>query len=181
MRAVWNDHYLLYLSLTIIPQSHVDSTYVYVGTVERLHHRHTNPQSQYKDVPTSVRKSTFFAQTKPSHSLIVQVSTKGHLQMSKNLSNPLLITGTTHLHRSGWALSLTTIRTWEVNFKQAYRMCSSKVYLDSRLCFADSSASFTGGPGFSNQPSQPRSSPMEDTLFEINQTGLSPMWYDRHP
>ena len=176
MRAVWNEHYLLYLSFSNILRSHVDSAYIYVGTVERLHHRHTNSKSQYKDVPTSVRKPTFFTLTTPPHSLIVLVPLKGHLQMSKNLSNPLLITGTTHLHRSGWALSLITIRTWQVNFKRAYRMCSSKTYLDSLLYSANFSASFTGGPGFSNQPSQPRSSPMEDTLFEINQTGLSPMW-----
>ena len=60
MRAVWNNHYLLYLSFTNILRSHVDSAYIYVGTVERLHHRHTNCKSQYKDVPTSVRKINLF-------------------------------------------------------------------------------------------------------------------------
>ena len=60
MIVVWNNHYLLYLSFANTLRSHVDSAYIYVGTVERLHHRHTNCKSQYKDVPTSVRKLNLF-------------------------------------------------------------------------------------------------------------------------
>lgn len=41
--------------------------------------------------------------------------------------------------------------------------------------------SLTGHPGFSNQPSQHQSPSIEDTIFEMNQTGLSPMWRDPSP
>ncbi|CAF9943215.1 MAG: hypothetical protein ALECFALPRED_010847 [Alectoria fallacina] len=41
--------------------------------------------------------------------------------------------------------------------------------------------SLAGDPGFSNQPRGPRSTVMEDTIFEMNQTGLSPMWRDPSP
>lgn len=43
------------------------------------------------------------------------------------------------------------------------------------------STSLSSDAGFGNQRSQPESTPMEDTLFEINQTGLSPMWRDPSP
>lgn len=52
--------------------------------------------------------------------------------------------------------------------------------MNARSSYADLSISLTGGPGFGNQPPHQESTAMEDTLFEINQTGLSPMWYDNH-
>lgn len=59
-------------------------------------------------------------------------------------------------------------------------------YVPSRRRYTDSGShtdpliSLTSGPGFNTQPARTRASP-EDSLFEINQTGLSPMWYDKHP
>lgn len=41
--------------------------------------------------------------------------------------------------------------------------------------------SLTGHPGFGNPPLQHQSPSMEDTIFEMNQTGLSPMWRDPSP
>ena len=73
------------------------------------------------------------------------------------------------------------MRTWRVGLEQAYRMYSHRWHTDSSTCHANPSASLTGGPGFNTQPSRQGSTPMEDSLFEINQTGLSPMWYDGHP
>lgn len=50
-----------------------------------------------------------------------------------------------------------------------------------RVKHTDLSISLTSGPGFATQTARQGSTPMEDSLFEINQTGLSPMWYDSCP
>lgn len=73
------------------------------------------------------------------------------------------------------------MRTWRGNSERAYRMHFYMCRINSSSSHADPSVSLTGHPGFSNQPSQHQSPSIEDTIFEMNQTGLSPMWYDVCP
>ena len=101
------------------------------------------------------------------------------------LSNPPPTTGTMDRHPRGWVpwpITTTTIATriWRVASRRVYRMYSYKKHTHSSRPHADPSTSLTSGPGFNTQPARQRSSP-EDSLFEINQTGLSPMWYDSYP
>lgn len=112
------------------------------------------------------------------------VTTKGHLQW-KPLSNPPPITGTMDRHLRGWVLSpITTMtfamRTWKASSERACRMYPHAGDTQTQGGHTDPLISLTSGPGFNTQPARTRASP-EDSLFEINQTGLSPMWYDKHP
>ena len=104
--------------------------------------------------------------------------------LQKNdLRKAWLIIGTWDLRSRGWLLwdirtRKLTMRIWRLDFGRDYRICPHRRHTDSRACHADPPLSFGGGPGFrGGQTLRQGSTPMEDTLFEINQTGLSPMWY----
>ena len=66
----------------------------------------------------------------------------------------------------------------EARYRTGISYIPHRRHTDSRPYHADPPLSFGGGPGFrGGQTLRQGSTPMEDTLFEINQTGLSPMWY----